>query len=124
MKLYFKECKKIAASVIYYLFLAILVFSWFQNFRGVTKTEINWEKGIPPADIGFERSLLSKPSEEDDYFGSKVSEDDPAAIMMGVTMVLGSFGFAAGHIQQFCYCRLLGVNRIFSFKFFGECVRG
>ena len=88
MKLYFKECKKIAASVIYYFFLAILVFSWFQNFRGVTKTEINWEKGIPPADIGFERSLLSKPSEEDDYFGSKVSEDDPAAIMMGVTRAL------------------------------------
>lgn len=85
MKLYLKECKKIAESVIYYFFIAILVFSWFQNFRGVTKTEINWEKGIPPADIGFERSLLSKPSEEDDYFGSKVSEDDPAAIMMGVT---------------------------------------
>ena len=77
MKLYFKECKQIAASVIYYIFIAILVFSWFQNFRGVTKTEINWEKGIPPADIGFERPLLSKPSEEDDYFGSKVSEDDP-----------------------------------------------
>lgn len=88
MKLYFKECKKIAASVIYYFFIAILVFSWFQNFRGVTKTEINWEKGIPPADIGFERSLLSKPSQEDDYFGSKVSEDDPAAIMMGVTRAL------------------------------------
>ena len=88
MKLYFKECKKIAASVIYYFFIAILVFSWFQNFRGVTKTEINWEKGIPPADIGYERSLLSKPSEEDDYFGSKVSEDDPAAIMMGVTRAL------------------------------------
>ena len=88
MKLYFKECKKIAASVIYYFFLAILVFSWFQNFRGVAKTEINWEKGIPPADIGFERSLLSKPSQKDDYFGSKVSEDDPAAIMMGVTRAL------------------------------------
>ena len=44
MKLYFKECKKIAASVIYYIFLAILAFSWFQNFRGVAKTEINWEK--------------------------------------------------------------------------------
>ena len=88
MKLYFKECKKIAASVIYCFFLAILAFSWFQNFRGVTKTEINWEKGIPPADIGFERPLLSKPSEEDDYFGSKVSEDDPAAIMMGVTRAL------------------------------------
>ncbi len=88
MKLYFKECKKIVASVIYYFFIAILVFSWFQNFRGVTKTEINWEKGIPPTDIGFERSLLSEPSEDDDYFGNKVSEDDPVAIMMGVTRAL------------------------------------
>ena len=70
------------------------------------------------------KTLLSEPSEEDDYFGSKVSEDDQAAIMMGVTMALGSFGFAAGHIQQFCYCRLLGVNRIFVLKFFGEWVRG
>ena len=62
------------------------------------------------------KTLLSEPSEKDDYFGSKVSEDDQAAIMMGVTMALGSFGFAAGHIQQFCYCRLLGVNRIFFLK--------
>ena len=88
MKLYFKECKKIATSVIYYLLIAILVFSWFQNFRGVTKTEINWAKGIPPADIGFERPLLLKPSENDGYFGNKVSEDDPEAIMMGVTRAL------------------------------------
>lgn len=88
MKLYLKECKKIAGSVVYYLFLIILVFSWFQNFWGVTKTEINWEKGISPADIGFERSLLSKPAEDDDYFGNKISEDDTSAIMMGVTRAL------------------------------------
>lgn len=88
MKLYLKECKKIAGSVVYYIFLVILVFSWFQNFRGVTKTEINWEKGISPADIGFERSLLSKPSEDDDYFGNKISEDDTSAIMMGTTRAL------------------------------------
>lgn len=88
MKLYLKECKKIAASVVYYFFLAILFFSWFQNFWGVTKTEINWEKGISPANIGFERSLLSEPSEDDDYFGNKVSEDDTSAIMMGVTRAL------------------------------------
>lgn len=88
MKLYLKECKKIATSIIYYLFIAILLFSWFRNFRGVTKTEINWADGIAPADIGFERSLLSKPSEEDDYFGSKVSEDNQEAIMTGVTRAL------------------------------------
>ena len=88
MKLYLKECKKIASSIIFYLFIAILIFSWFQNFRGVTQTEINWANGIEPADIGFERPLLSKPSEKDDYFGSKVSEDNPEAIMTGVTRAL------------------------------------
>ena len=88
MKLYLKECKKIASSIIFYLFIAILIFSWFQNFRGVTQTEINWANGIEPADIGFERPLLSKPSEKDDYFGSKVSEDKPEAIMTGVTRAL------------------------------------
>lgn len=41
MKLYLKECKKIASSILYYLFIAILVFSWSQNFRGVTQAEIN-----------------------------------------------------------------------------------
>lgn len=88
MKLYLKECKKIASSIIFYLFIAILIFSWFQNFRGVTQTEINWANGMEPADIGFERPLLSKPSEKDDYFGSKVSEDNPEAIMTGVTRAL------------------------------------
>ncbi len=88
MKLYLKECKKIAASIIFYLFIAVLIFSWFQNFRGVTQTEINRANGIAPADIGFERPLLSKPSEKDDYFGSKVSEDNPEAIMTGVTRAL------------------------------------
>ena len=88
MKLYLKECKKIASSIIFYLFIAILIFSWFQNFRGVTQTEINWANGMEPADIGFECPLLSKPSEKDDYFGSKVSEDNPEAIMTGVTRAL------------------------------------
>lgn len=88
MKLYLKECKKITASIIFYLFIAILIFSWFQNFRGVTQTEINWANGIEPTDIGLERPLLSKPSKKDDYFGSKVSEDNPEAIMTGVTRAL------------------------------------
>ena len=88
MKLYRKECKKIAASILYYLFIAILMFHWHQNFQGVTQTEIAWANGTAPADIGFERPLLAKPSEEDDYFGSKVSEEDPEAIMTGVTRAL------------------------------------
>lgn len=31
---------------------------------------------------------------------------------------IGELWICSSHIQQFCYCRLLGVNRIFSFKFF------
>lgn len=88
MKLYIRECRRIATSIIYYLFIAILVFSWLQNFRGVTKTEIDWANGIKPANIGFERALLSEPSTTDDYFGSKTSEDNPEAIMTGVTRAL------------------------------------
>lgn len=88
MKLYIKECKKIATSIIYYLFIAILLFRWFQNFQGVTKTEINWAKGIVPTTIGFDRPLLLEPFENDDFFGNKVSEDDPIAIMTGVTRLL------------------------------------
>lgn len=88
MKLYRKECKKIAGSIVYYLFIAILVLGWFQNFHGVTQKEINWAKGIAPADIGFERPLLLKPSKDDAYFGTKLSEDNPEAIMTGVTRAL------------------------------------
>lgn len=88
MKLYIKECRRIATSIIYYLFIAILVFSWFQNFRGVTKTEINWANGIVPVNVAFDHSLLAEPSEEDKFFGSKCSDDDTEAIMTGVTRAL------------------------------------
>lgn len=88
MKLYLKECKRIAASILYYLFIAILFFSWFESFQGVTKTEINAANGIGSVNAGFDRPLLSEPSEEDDYFGNKFSEDDPEAIMTGVTRTL------------------------------------
>ena len=88
MKLYIRECRRIAASIIYYLFIAILVFSWFQNFRGITKTEIEWANGIIPTSMAFDRSLLAEPLEDDKFFGSKVSEDDTEAIMTGVTRAL------------------------------------
>lgn len=88
MRLYLKECRKIAMSLIYYLFLGVLIFSWFRNFRGVAQTEISAAKGITSAATGFERPLLSEPSKKDRYFGSEISEEDPAAIMTGVTRVL------------------------------------
>lgn len=89
MKLYCRECRRTAADIIYWLFIAILVFSWFQNFRGVTKTEIDRTKGISSDfSIAFDRPLLAEPEENDEYFGSKTSEDNPKAIMTGVTKLL------------------------------------
>lgn len=70
---------------LYFLFIAVLVFSWWGKFRGVTKTEIDWANGKQPADISFDRPLLAQPTEEDEYFGMKTSEDYPEEIMTGVT---------------------------------------
>lgn len=88
MKLYLKECRRIATSLVYFLFIAVLVFSWWGKFRGVTKTEIDWANGKTPANVGFDRPLLTKPTEEDGYFGMKTSEDNPEDIMTGVTRAL------------------------------------
>lgn len=88
MKLYLKECRRIATSLVYFLFIVVLVFSWWGKFRGVTKTEIDWANGKTPANVGFDRPLLIEPTEEDDYFGMKTSEDNPEDIMTGVTRAL------------------------------------
>lgn len=79
-----KQCRRIAASLVYFLFIAVLVFNWWGKFRGVTKTEIDWANGRTPVNVGFDRSLLIEPTEEDDYFGMKTSEDNPEDIMTGV----------------------------------------
>lgn len=88
MKLYLTECRRIAKEIVYYLFVVILIVSWFQNFRGITESEIDWANGISSSETTFDRPLLSEPSPEDDYFGNKVSEDDTEAIMTGVTKAL------------------------------------
>lgn len=88
MKLYLRECRRIATSLVYFLFIAVLVFSWWGEFRGVTKTEIDWANGKTPANVGFDRPLLTQPTEDDDYFGMKTSEDNPEELMTGVTRAL------------------------------------
>lgn len=89
MKLYFRECRRIATSLIYYLFIGIIFFSWFQNFRGITQSEIKMaSSGINNGNTQFERPLLKEPAKNDEYFGSKTSEDNPEMIMTGVTRVL------------------------------------
>jgi hypothetical protein len=87
VKLYLKECKKIAASVVYYLFIVLLLASWYQNFYGVTKEEIALVNGGTAKGISFERPLLVKPSEEDTFFGSKTVEN-PEKIMTGAAEAL------------------------------------
>lgn len=83
-----KECRRIATSLVYLLFVGVLVIGWIQNFQGGTKAEIDWANGKPPAGMTFERPLLLEPSKEDDYFGSKTSEEYPEKIMVGVTRKL------------------------------------
>ncbi len=87
MKLYLTECKKIATSVIYYLFIAFLLFSWYQNFYGVTKEEINLADGGTTTGFSFDRPLLAKPSVDDESFGSKTVENSEK-IMTGATDAL------------------------------------
>ncbi len=88
MKLYLRECSRIATSLVYFLFIAVLLFNWWGEFRGVTKTEIDWANGKTLVNVGFDRPLLTEPAEDDDYFGMKTSEDNPEDIMTGVTRAL------------------------------------
>lgn len=80
--LYLKECKKIACSIAYYLFIALLLISWHQNFSQITKDEIDWANGGPGPLFTLERPLLAEPTPKDAAFGSKTTED-PEKIMRG-----------------------------------------
>lgn len=88
MTLYLKECRRIATSLVYLLFVAIIIFSWFHNFYGITQTEIDMANGNAADEIGFDRPILAEPSEDDAYFGTKTSEENPEMIMTGVTRAL------------------------------------
>ncbi len=86
MKLYIKECRRMAASIVYFLFVAILVLSWFQSFRGVTMTEINRANGSGQNN-GLDRPLLAQPFKTDEFYGTKI-EEDPEKIMCGMVDTL------------------------------------
>lgn len=89
MRLYLFECRRIATSIMYYLFIAILLFSWYKNIRGIAQNEIDMAEGKSIGnDFSFDRPLFTEPTEEDDFFGSKTSEDNPNDIMTGVTRAL------------------------------------
>lgn len=87
MKVYFRECGRIASSLMYYLLIAILIFSWSQNVQGVTKTEIDRANGTAQIDNGVDRPLLAKPLKTDDFYGTK-HEENPEKIMCGMVDTL------------------------------------
>lgn len=87
MRLYIRECRRIATSIIYYLFIAMLVLNWYQNFFGITTDEINSANGSASSNLTFDRPLLVQPSEDDEFFGSK-TEENPENLMIGATKTL------------------------------------
>lgn len=38
--MFLKEMKKTVCSVVYLLFLALMIYNWYENFYGVTEKEI------------------------------------------------------------------------------------
>lgn len=84
--LFIKEFKKICFSLVYVLFLGLLLFNWHDNFYGVTEQEIKSansnQASVYTAIMGG--SVLEKPKENAESYGSKYKED-PEKIMCGGT---------------------------------------
>lgn len=43
--LYLKELKKVCFSIVYLLFLGILLFNWYENYYGITASQIEGAQG-------------------------------------------------------------------------------
>lgn len=87
--LFIKELKKICFSFVYVLFIGLLLFSWHENFYGVTDKEIsasNGNDGSVYAEIEG-GSLLEKPKENAENYGMK-NKEAPEKIMRGGTDIL------------------------------------
>lgn len=84
MELFLKECSRSATSIVYWIFIALLFISWYQNYNGVTTDEINRAENSSDSSSLFEydRPILKEPLVNDDYFGMKTVED-PDKIMLG-----------------------------------------
>lgn len=87
--LFIEELKKICFSIVYLLFLGLLLFSWHENFYGVTNKEIQASNGtetsltsqIPGG------SILAKPEQGAENYGS-IKKEVPDKIMCGGTDML------------------------------------
>lgn len=84
--LFIKELKKICFSFIYVLFIGLLLFSWHENFYGVTTKEITGSQGnevsISSGLTGG--SILEKPEKNKESYGMK-NKEVPDKIMCGGT---------------------------------------
>lgn len=86
MRLIRFECKRICKSLVYLLFILLLVANWNQNFAGITADEIGKAEGTRSTTelIQFDRPVLKEPSAEDEFYGSKYVENS-IKIMRGAT---------------------------------------
>ncbi len=84
-----KELKKVSCSFVYIVFIGLILFSWYDNFYGVTKRAVAFtqeNESFVNADVSND-SILRKPQENDDNYGVKRKEV-PEKIMCGGTDVL------------------------------------
>ena len=84
--LFIKELKKICFSFVYVLFIGFVLFSWHENFYGVTTKEISASQGN---DMSISSkltggSILKKPEKEAESYGMK-NKEVPEKIMCGGT---------------------------------------
>ena len=91
--LFIKELKKVCFSFVYVLFIGLLLFSWYENFYGVTKQEIsasqdNLSSVYSEFTVG---SLLKKPEKNADSYGMKNKEVSEKIMSGGTDMLIIEF---------------------------------
>ena len=87
--LFIKELKKICFSIVYILFIGLLLLSWHENFYGVTSKEIQASNGAE-ASITSQitgGSILAKPEQGADNYGL-IKKEVPDKIMCGTDMLI------------------------------------
>ena len=84
--MFLKEMKKTVCSVVYLLFLALMIYNWYENFYGVTEKEIRkaYESDSAVYSTVTGGAILAEPDPETGSYGTK-SEENPEKIMCGGT---------------------------------------
>lgn len=84
--MFFKEMKKTVCSVVYLLFLVLMIYNWYENFYGVTEKEIRkaYESDSSVYSTVTGGAILAEPDPGTGNYGTK-SEENPEKIMCGGT---------------------------------------